>query len=201
MGSKTLPTIWYTYMTLVTKYQISAIHICTFFITFFSATVDGRNLIFGHKLHIGTHIVGSVFGPIRFLLPVCRFVDFYTHLTYTTKFGTSIKIRLNRKFESTEFETMRVNCMFNVYKNQLSWQTGSRNLTGPKTLPTIWHTYIKFVTKYQIPVINNSLSQIYLSKHVYYLRIKIGSQVKHLVIEFDIFTLGYFTCLFHNLSN
>ena len=25
---------------------------------------------------------------------------------YTTKFGTSIKIRLNRKFESTEFETM-----------------------------------------------------------------------------------------------
>jgi hypothetical protein len=26
---------------------------------------------------------------------------------------------------------------FNVYKNQLSRQTGSRNLTGPKTLPTI----------------------------------------------------------------
>jgi hypothetical protein len=25
MGPKTLPTIWYTYMTLVTKYQISAI--------------------------------------------------------------------------------------------------------------------------------------------------------------------------------
>ena len=29
--------------------------------------------------------------------------------------------------------------MFNVYKNQPSRQTGSRNLTGPKTLPTIWH--------------------------------------------------------------
>jgi hypothetical protein len=28
--------------------------------------------------------------------------------------------------------------MFNVYKNQLSRQTGSWNLTGPKTLPTIW---------------------------------------------------------------
>ena len=26
---------------------------------------------------------------------------------YTTKFGTSIQIRLNRKFESTEFETIR----------------------------------------------------------------------------------------------
>jgi hypothetical protein len=35
--------------------------------------------------------------------------------------------------------------MFNVYKNQLSRQTGSRNLTGPKTLPTIWHTYMKLV--------------------------------------------------------
>ena len=51
------------------------------------------------------------------------------------------------------------------------------------------------------PYYLHSLSQIYLSKHVFYLRIKIGSQVKHPVIEFDIFTLGYFTCLFHNLSN
>ena len=32
--------------------------------------------------------------------------------------------------------------MFNVYKKQLSLQTGSRNLSGPKTLPTIWHTYV-----------------------------------------------------------
>jgi hypothetical protein len=45
--------------------------------------------------------------------------------------------------------------MFNVYRNHLSRQTGSRNLTGPKTLPTIWHTYMKLVTKYQIPVINS----------------------------------------------
>ena len=45
--------------------------------------------------------------------------------------------------------------MFNVYENQQSRQTGSRNLTGPKTLPTIWHTYMKLVTKYQIPVINS----------------------------------------------
>jgi hypothetical protein len=45
--------------------------------------------------------------------------------------------------------------MFNVYKNQLSRQTGSRNLTGPKTLPTIWYTYMKLVTKYQISAINS----------------------------------------------
>ena len=45
---------------------------------------------------------------------------------YTTKLRTSIKIRLNRKFESTEFETMRVNCnssmlpekVYNVIRNQ-----------------------------------------------------------------------------------
>jgi hypothetical protein len=45
--------------------------------------------------------------------------------------------------------------MFNVYKNQLSRQTGSRNLTGPQTLPTIWHTYMKLMTKYQISAINS----------------------------------------------
>ena len=45
--------------------------------------------------------------------------------------------------------------MFNVYKNQLSRQTGSRNLTGPKTLPTIWYTYMTLVIKYQISAINS----------------------------------------------
>jgi hypothetical protein len=45
--------------------------------------------------------------------------------------------------------------MFNVYKKQLSRQTGSRNLMGPKTLPTIWYTYMTLVTKYQISAINN----------------------------------------------
>ena len=40
-----------------------------------------------------------------------------------------------------------------------SWQTGSRNLMGPKMLPTIWGTYMKLVTKYQIPVINSCLEK------------------------------------------
>ena len=31
------------------------------FVTFFSATIDGRNLIFGHKLHIGTPCRGKRF--------------------------------------------------------------------------------------------------------------------------------------------
>ena len=33
----------------------------TFFVSFFSATIDGRNLIFGHKLHIGTPYRGMHF--------------------------------------------------------------------------------------------------------------------------------------------
>ena len=45
--------------------------------------------------------------------------------------------------------------MFNVYKNQLNRETGSKNLTGPKALPTIWHTHMKLVTKYQISAINS----------------------------------------------
>jgi hypothetical protein len=32
--------------------------------------------------------------------------------------------------------------MFNVYKNQQSRQTGSRNPMGSKMLPTIWGTYM-----------------------------------------------------------
>ena len=38
--------------------------------------------------------------------------------------------------------------LLNVYKSQLSRQTGSRNLTGQKTLPTKWGAYMKLVTKY-----------------------------------------------------
>ena len=83
MAPKMLPTIWGTYMKLVTKYQISAINSC---------------------------------------------------------------------WEKCDEKWVY---MFNVYKNQLSLQTGSRNLMGPKTLPTIWYTYMTLVTKYQISAINS----------------------------------------------
>ena len=36
-------------------------HICSFFVAFFSATIDGRNLIFSHKLHIDTPYRGKRF--------------------------------------------------------------------------------------------------------------------------------------------
>jgi hypothetical protein len=98
MGTKMLPTIWGTYMKLVTKYQIPAINSC--------------------------------------------------------------------------WEKCDEKCayMFNVYKNQLSRQTGSRNLMGPKTLPTIWGTYMTLATKYQIPVINScweKCDDIHLYMHMF----------------------------------
>jgi hypothetical protein len=37
------------------------IYISTFFVTFFSATIDGRNLIFGHQLHRCTPYRGKCF--------------------------------------------------------------------------------------------------------------------------------------------
>ena len=40
-------------------------------------------------------------------------------------------------------------------------QTGSRNLTGQKPLPTIWGTYMKLVTKYQIPKNANDMYNLY----------------------------------------
>jgi hypothetical protein len=49
-----------------------------------------------------------------------------------------------------------MNCeLMLTYDTPALRQTGSRNLTGQKTLHTIWGTYLKFVTKYQISAINS----------------------------------------------
>jgi hypothetical protein len=112
MGPKTLPTIWDTYMKLMTKYKIFAINSCWkkcdekcaymfnvhknqllfadlvgfnthwtymhIFVTFFSATIDDRDLIFGHKL-LGIWRVQKRFPqygvPIWSLWPNIRFLS------------------------------------------------------------------------------------------------------------------------------
>ena len=53
-----------------------------------------------------------------------------------------------------------MNCELKLtYDTPAIRQTGSRNLMGLKMLPTIWHTYMKLVTKYQIPDINSCLEK------------------------------------------
>ena len=50
----------------------------------------------------------------------------------------------------------KMNCeLMLTYDTPALRQTGSRNLTGEKILPTIWGTYMKLVTKYQISAINS----------------------------------------------
>jgi hypothetical protein len=68
------------------------------------------------------------------------FVDFYTHLSYIYLY---MHIFPNSCWGKCD---KKLAYIFNVYKNQQSRQTGSRNLMGPKTLPTIWGTYMKLVT-------------------------------------------------------
>ena len=69
--------------------------------------------------------------------------------------GTYMK--LVTKYQISAINSCWEKCayMFNVDTNQRSRQTGSRNLMVPKMLPTIWHTYVKLVTKYQISAINS----------------------------------------------
>jgi hypothetical protein len=77
--------------------------------------------------------------------------------THPTKWGTYMK--LVTKYQISAIIMRRkmciYKCTFNAYKNQQNRQTGSRNLMGPKTLPTIWYTYMTLVTKYQISAINS----------------------------------------------
>jgi hypothetical protein len=42
-----------------------------FFVAFFSVTVDGRNLIFGHKRHIGIPYCGKRFWTIQNVCSMC----------------------------------------------------------------------------------------------------------------------------------
>jgi hypothetical protein len=139
MDPKTLPTIWGTYMKLVTKYQISPINSCW-------EKCDEKCaymfIVYKNQLSRQT-------GSRNLMDPK----------TLPTIWGTYMKLVIKYQISAINscWEKCDEKCayMFNVYKNQLSRQTGSRNLTGPKTLPTIWYTYMTLVTKYQISAINS----------------------------------------------
>jgi hypothetical protein len=58
--------------------------------------------------------------------------------------------------KENHYNKNKMNCeLMLTYDTPALRQTGSRNLTGQKTLPTIWGTYKKLVTKYQISAINS----------------------------------------------
>ena len=121
--------------------------------------------------------------------------DLYGTLTFDLKVKYSLlslsQTRLTRisgrvKFLSKSQTSLCIN-IYNLTPVESKFRLSRIKVLGPRCRKLYYYLH--------------SLSRIYLSKHVYYLEIKIGSQVKHSVIAFDIFTLGYFTCLFHNLSN
>ena len=126
-----------TYIKLVTKYQISVINNCwekCAYIQMYVKCVQKSSRQTGSR---------NLMGP-KTLPTILR-----TNMKLVTKYQISA---INSCLEKCDEKWAY---MFNVYKSQLSRQTGSRNLTGPKTLPSIWGTYMKLVTKYQISAINS----------------------------------------------
>ena len=135
-----LPTIWGTYMKLVTKYQISAINSCwekcdEKWAFMFHVYKNQQSRQTGRRNLMGPKTLPKIWG---------------TYMKLVTKYQISA---INCCWEKCDEKCAY---MFNVYKHQLSRQTGSKNLMGPKTLPKIWGTYMKLVTIYQISAINSS---------------------------------------------
>ena len=73
-------------------------HICSFFVGFFSATIDGRNMIFDHKLHIGTSYHWKRFWTHQIptsCLPICWFLyAFNIHLYIYAHFSSHFSKQL-----------------------------------------------------------------------------------------------------------
>jgi hypothetical protein len=133
MGPKMLTTIWGTYMKLVTKYQISAVNSCW-------EKCDEK---WAYMFNVYKNQQSRQTGSRNLTGPKTLPTIWHTYMKLVTKYQISA---INSCWEKCDEKWAY---MFNVYKNQLSRQTGSKNLTGPKTLPTIWYTYVTLVTKYQ----------------------------------------------------
>jgi ribosome biogenesis protein Tsr3 len=138
-GQKSLPTKWDTYMKLVTKYQISAINICW-------EKCDEKC---AYMFNVYKNQQSRQTGSRNVMGPRTLFAIWGTNRKLVTKYQICV---IDSSWEKCDEKCAYV---FNVYKNQLSRQTGSRNLTDPKSLPTIWHTYMKLVIKYHISAIDS----------------------------------------------
>jgi hypothetical protein len=139
-------------------------HICTFFVTFFSATIDGRNLIFGHKLHIGTPYCGKCFlDPSDSYFLFADFIDFYTHWTYMLIFP---RIFLSncwwQKFDISSQASYRYPISWEVFLDPSDSYFLFADLVG---FYTYW-TYIYCFTSVR-PSVCPSVRPRYLSPHFY----------------------------------
>jgi hypothetical protein len=63
--------------------HLTYICICTFFVAYFSATIDDMNLIFGHKLHIGMPYFGNRFWTHQIHTSCLRTLLIFFHLEHT----------------------------------------------------------------------------------------------------------------------
>ena len=90
---------------------------------------------------------------------VCYYSFFILILYKITLKHQKLGLSIPNQIISTFFTISMVNKMdcelMLTYDTLALRQTGSRNLTDQKTLPTIWGTYMKLVTKYQISAINS----------------------------------------------
>ena len=142
MGPKTFPTIWGTSMKFVTKYQISAINSCW-------EKCDEKC---AYMFNVYKNQLSRQTGSRKLTGPKTFPTIWHTYMKLVTKYQIPV---INNCLEKCDEKCAYTKCMLNVYKIQQNQQTGSRNLMGPKTLPTIWHTYMKLVTKYHISAINS----------------------------------------------
>jgi hypothetical protein len=77
-----------------------------------------------------------------------RYDQVYDLLLVSTLYVTTILV----------YDLLLVRTLYVMTKFMICYvlrKTGCRNLMGQKTLPTIWGTYMKLVTKYQISAINS----------------------------------------------
>jgi hypothetical protein len=90
---------------------------------------------------------------VRFLLPVCRFCWFFY------KFNIHLYMHIFRRIFLSNYWWQESDIWSQAsYRYAILWEAfldPSDSYFRPKTLPTIWGTYMTLVTKYQISVINS----------------------------------------------
>ena len=123
----------------------------------FHSPINCWNHYFFHQLELHMCSYISKWVQIRGRVPtLTRLLCCYPGRLQHWKWLHSLIFFKEWRFRLSYHWTNKMNCeLMLTYDSPALRQTGSRNLMGPKTLPTIWGTYMKLVTKYQISAINS----------------------------------------------